>query len=211
MRDDPAPLPVICDRCAARGLAGDDLFAQFGDLLDFTPVPRKKTRADGWTPEVQRYFIAALALTGSERQAAHAVGKAAFGVTQLCKAEGNESFMAAHAKAMAFHEEENSRRLSEGLHTAATHAAHHHGRAPAPPWSGAATRRGRPANAHIPHLQSEPEPEAELTDDAAGVEEHAHRVVGGGFGQTGVGDRQIEQTVTVEVGDDEVAGRGARG
>lgn len=137
---DNPPLPVICDRCGARGHAGGVDFTQFGDLLDFEPVPRKQPRADGWTPEVQRYFIAALALTGSERQAAQAVGKAPFGVTQLRKAEGNESFMAAYARAMAFYEEEHSRRLSEGLQAAATHAAHRH--APTPPaWSGAATRQ----------------------------------------------------------------------
>src|SRR5436189_2896297 len=116
MAEIPPPVAVICDRCCARGHAGDEHFARFGDLLDFTPVPRKKHRADGWTPEVQRYFIAAYALTGSERQAAHAVGKAQFGVTQLKNAEGNESFMAAHAKAMAFYEEEQGRRLPEGLH-----------------------------------------------------------------------------------------------
>lgn len=150
------PIPVICDRCAARGHAGEALFAGFGDLLDFEPVPRKHNRADGWTPEVQRYFIAALALTGSERQAAHAVGKAAFGVTQLRKAEGSQSFMAAHAKAMAFFEEEQGRRRSEGLHAAASYAGHRH--APVPvAWSGAATRQGGPASA--------PEPEPELTEE----------------------------------------------
>lgn len=137
---DPQPIPVICDRCAARGHAGDALFALFGDQLDFTPVPRKKTRADGWMPEAQRYYIAALALTGSERQAAHAVGKAQFGATQLTRAEGNESFMAARAKAFAFFEEEQHRRHSEGLLAAATHAGHRHAPVPAA-WSGAATRQ----------------------------------------------------------------------
>lgn len=32
---------------------------------DFTPVPRKRNRYDGWTPERQRGFIEALAELGS--------------------------------------------------------------------------------------------------------------------------------------------------
>jgi len=167
----PAPIPVLCDLCAARGEAGGVDFTMFGDLLDFEPVPRKKQRADGWTPEVQRYFIAALALTGSERQAAHAVGKAQFGVTQLKTAEGNESFMAAHAKAMAFYEAERSRRLSEGLQAAAAHAAHNHGRAPGPPWSGAGPRRAQALAAQRRHTPVLPAPAAtEAEEEAAQME-----------------------------------------
>ncbi len=166
------PIPVLCDRCAARGEAGGVDFTLFGDLLEFEPVPRRTNRADGWTPAVQRTFIAALALTGSERQAAHAVGKAAYGVTQLKKAEGNEGFMAAHARALAFYEAEHGRRLSEGLLAAGEHAAHNHGRAPALPWSGAASRRGRPANAHLP--RPAPEPERELTEGEREERKLAH-------------------------------------
>ena len=44
-------------------------------LPDFTPVPRKY-RHDGWTPERQRAFIAALADTGSVRRAAAMVNMA---------------------------------------------------------------------------------------------------------------------------------------
>ncbi|WP_267394908.1 MULTISPECIES: hypothetical protein [unclassified Sphingomonas] len=39
----------------------------------FTPVPRLRDRHDGWTPERQRAFIAALADTGSVRTAANMV------------------------------------------------------------------------------------------------------------------------------------------
>ena len=154
---DPAPLPVICDNCAARGRVGDHLFARFNGLLEFEPVPRKKERADGWTAEVQLYYLAALALTGSDRQAAHAVGKAQFGVTQLKTAEGNESFMAARARALAFYEEERGRRLSEGLLAAATHAGHRHAPVPAA-WSGAATRQ-RPLRASAGKRARTPEEE----------------------------------------------------
>jgi hypothetical protein len=44
-----------------------------GTLPAFAPVPRRKIRHDGWTPERQRGFIEALADTGSVKAAAHAV------------------------------------------------------------------------------------------------------------------------------------------
>src|SRR4051794_11084909 len=78
----PFRIPVVCDRCREEGLAGAESFAGLGDLLDFEPVPRKTARADGWTPDKQRAFIAALAVTGSDRRAAHAVGMAPNGVEQ---------------------------------------------------------------------------------------------------------------------------------
>ena len=53
-------IPVICDRCRKVGYSGDGDFSHLGDLLEFTPVPRKKERVDGWTAERQRAFIAAL-------------------------------------------------------------------------------------------------------------------------------------------------------
>ncbi|MGQ0661603.1 hypothetical protein [Sphingosinicella sp.] len=139
------PIPLICDRCRASGPAGDDPFALYADLLDFEPVPRRP-RADGWDGEVQRAFIAALAATGSQRQAAHAVGRAQFGVDQLKKAKGNEGFMAAFARALEYAAEEKSRRLREGLIAVAGPAARW--RPPLPAWGNAATRQAPlpPAN-----------------------------------------------------------------
>ena len=131
------PIPLICERCRAEGVAGEDLFERYADLLDFTPVPRRP-RADGWDAEVQRAFIVALAATGSPRQAAAAVGKAQFGVDQLKRAKGNEGFMAAYARALAIHEEEKSRRLGEGVAAVAGPAARWQVRGPA--WANAATR-----------------------------------------------------------------------
>ena len=136
------PIPVLCDRCGAAGTAGEDPFAAFGALLDFAPVPRRKTRADGWDAEVQRAFIAALALTGSERAAARAVGKAQFGVTQLLACPGSEGFAAARAEAMAMAAGERSRRLAEGLRAIASEEAGW--RPPPPPWSRAAGRAPLP-------------------------------------------------------------------
>ena len=49
---------------------------------DFTPVPRKH-RVDGWTPERQRAFIAALAVTGSVTAAARSINMAKEGAYML--------------------------------------------------------------------------------------------------------------------------------
>jgi hypothetical protein len=70
---------ITCDRCRAEGRAGTGEFADLQDLLAFTPVPRRFHRADGWSPERQQAFILALAATGSQRQAAHAIGMSAYG------------------------------------------------------------------------------------------------------------------------------------
>ena len=150
------PIPVICDRCRAEGFGNAEEFADFGDLLDFEPVPRRP-RADGWTPEVQRAFIAALAVTGSDRQAARAVGKAQYGVDQLKKAKGNEGFMAAHARALAMAADEKNRRLAAGVHAVTAPAAHW--RPPDPAWAHAATR------AHRPPARAPETPEAEQSDE----------------------------------------------
>jgi hypothetical protein len=138
-----SPIPVICDRCRAEGLAGEDPFEAFGALLDFEPVPRSAKRADGWDAEVQRAYIAALSLTGTDRAACRAVGKSAFGVTQLIRHEGSESFRAAREEALAMAADERSRRLAEGLRAVA--ADQSGWRPPEPPWSGAASRRPPPA------------------------------------------------------------------
>ena len=83
-------------------------------LLDFEPVPRRP-RVDGWTPEVQRAFVAALAVTGSKRRAAAAVGKAQYGVEQLLRAKGNEGFVAACARALAIYRDKGERRIRIGV------------------------------------------------------------------------------------------------
>ena len=52
-------------------------------LTDFAPVPREQNRRDGWGPEVQRAFIAALADCGSVRQACRFVGRSAASAYRL--------------------------------------------------------------------------------------------------------------------------------
>lgn len=116
-------IPVICDRCRSTGFSGEADFSHLGDLLDFTPVERKTKRADGWTPEKQRAFIAALSATGSKRKAAQAIGMAAFGVDQLLKADGSDSFKAAVDRAMAIAAQHGSMKIAQGVADAAARNA----------------------------------------------------------------------------------------
>lgn len=62
---------------------------------DFTPVPRKCRRRDGWTAERQQGFIAALRQLGDPEKAAQTQGLTGNGAYQLRKAAGAESFAAA--------------------------------------------------------------------------------------------------------------------
>lgn len=71
-------------------------------IPDFTPVPRKYDRHDGWTPARQRGFIEALARTGSVDHAAKAVNMSTVGAYQLRLAPGAESFREAWTAALDF-------------------------------------------------------------------------------------------------------------
>ena len=124
MSDSPhAAIPVICDRCRATGAAGAGDFAHLGDLLDFTPVPRKTARSDGWTPERQRAFIAALSATGSKRRAALAIGMSPYGVDQMLKHKAAGSFRAAFDRAKAIAEANGSLKIAAGVADAAARNA----------------------------------------------------------------------------------------
>jgi hypothetical protein len=116
-------IPVICDRCRSTGNSGEADFSHLGDLLDFTPVPRKKERVDGWSADKQRAFIAALAATGSKRRAAMSLGMAAYGIDQMLKSEGNESFKAACERAMAIAQQNGTMKIASGIADAAARNA----------------------------------------------------------------------------------------
>ena len=58
---------------------------------DFLPVPRHYNRHDGWTPERQRGFIAALARIGIVSWAAAAVGMSRKSAYELLKRAGPDS------------------------------------------------------------------------------------------------------------------------
>jgi len=111
-------IPVICDRCHAQGLAGEADFAGLGDLLDFAPVPLQVERVDGWNPQCQRAFIAALSILGSSDRAARAVGKSAAGVERLRRLPGAEGFSRAWDRAKAISLERGTLRLAHSLKTA---------------------------------------------------------------------------------------------
>jgi hypothetical protein len=117
-------IPVICDKCRSTGVSGEGDFSHLGDLLDFTPVPRKKERVDGWNAEKQRAFIAALAATGSKRQASMSIGMAAYGVDQLLKADRSDSFRAAYDRAMAIARQNGTMRIARGVADAAARSAY---------------------------------------------------------------------------------------
>jgi hypothetical protein len=71
------------------------------DPLAFTPVPTASTRHDGWTPERQRRFVAALAAMGVVAAAARAVGKSATAAYRLRERPGADAFAAAWDIAVA--------------------------------------------------------------------------------------------------------------
>jgi hypothetical protein len=108
------PIPVLCDRCRAEGFAGDEGFGEIRDLLAFTPVPRR-AHADGWREEVQRGFIAALAITGSPRRAARITGRHCNGAEQLRRARGSASFAGAWDAAIELYRERELLRMKDDL------------------------------------------------------------------------------------------------
>lgn len=88
------------------------------ELLTFTPVPRQFKRKDGWTPALQRRFIALLAKSGSPTAACEALGKNRHGVEKLYKAAGAASFRAAWDAAVEIAERRAAERI-EAEHKAA--------------------------------------------------------------------------------------------
>ncbi len=73
--------------------------AQRAKLLDFTPVPRDKPRADGWTPDRQQAFLEALADCGVVSRAARMVGMAPEGAYALRRHPHGRSFSEAWDRA----------------------------------------------------------------------------------------------------------------
>ncbi|KRA83144.1 hypothetical protein [Altererythrobacter sp. Root672] len=69
-------------------------------LPAFTPVPRQKVRHNGWSPEVQRAFIEALAETGSVISACRRVGRADHGAYLLRRHPEAEEFRQAWQAAL---------------------------------------------------------------------------------------------------------------
>jgi hypothetical protein len=78
-------------------------------LLDFTPVSRRSKRHDGWSAELQRDFIAALAVHGDLDVAAQAVGRTMSGAYRVRKAAGAEEFADAWEAALALNRSRRKR------------------------------------------------------------------------------------------------------
>lgn len=69
--------------------------------IAFTPVPRLRRRRNGWTPDAQRAFIAALEACGCVARAARAVGMTPRSAYRLLDAAGADSFAEAWDQAIA--------------------------------------------------------------------------------------------------------------
>jgi hypothetical protein len=72
-------------------------------LLGFDPVKRHTRRHDGWSPELQRGFVAALVRLGNVDRAAHEVGRTASGAWTLRNAAGAGEFADAWDAALALY------------------------------------------------------------------------------------------------------------
>lgn len=116
-------IAVICDRCRTTGVSGVGEFSQYGDLLEFEPVPRPVKRVDGWHEEKQRAFIALLATTGSAHRAARALGMTHGGVNRPRQAEGSASFSAAWDRALEIAEQNGTMKISTAVADAAARNA----------------------------------------------------------------------------------------
>lgn len=110
----PPPMPVICDACKAHGNAGDEGFGKITDILNFEPVPRR-TQVNNWTPELQRAFVAALALTGSEHRAGKAIGRHEYGAQKLRKARGGKAFDEACEAALGIYHDREMVRIADQM------------------------------------------------------------------------------------------------
>lgn len=97
-------VPTLCDQCRAQGVAGESPFEDLAGLLDFTPVP-VRAHANNWTPQHQRAFVAALAIVGTEREAARSIGRYAAGAIRLRKLPRGKSFAEACDNALDLYRE----------------------------------------------------------------------------------------------------------
>jgi len=70
--------------------------------IAFDPVPRRRVRRNGWTPERQQLFLFALSRCGSVARAARAAGKSRRSAYDLLHSPGADSF--AHAWDQAIEE-----------------------------------------------------------------------------------------------------------
>ena len=68
--------------------------------IDFTPVPRRRARRNGWSPERQQLFLFALSRCGSVARAARAAGMTPRSASQLLDSPAADSFAEAWDRAI---------------------------------------------------------------------------------------------------------------
>ncbi len=83
-------------------------------LLDFEPCPRKREAEGAWTPELQREFIARLAVTGSPGRASEEMGKTDTGVRKLYRSPEGASFRSAWDRAVELAKRRKAERAGAG-------------------------------------------------------------------------------------------------
>ena len=83
-------------------------------LLEFEPVLRKREVEGAWTPELQREFIARLAVTGSIGRAAEEMGKTETGVRKLYRSPAAASFRAAWHGAVELAKRRKAKGMASG-------------------------------------------------------------------------------------------------
>ena len=83
-------------------------------LLDFEPVPRRFKKEDGWTPQMQRLFIARLAAHGSPGKACNELGKYRSGIDKVFHSAGAESFRDAWAAAVELADRRRAEQAAAG-------------------------------------------------------------------------------------------------
>jgi len=81
-------------------------------LLTFEPVPRSHAKANGWTADMQRMFIAWLAYYGSPTNACDELGKARSGIDKVYKSPDADGFRASWEAAVALAEKRRIARLA---------------------------------------------------------------------------------------------------
>lgn len=88
-------------------------------LLDFEPVPRKRAVDGGWTPELQREFIARLACGGSPGRACEEMGKNLTGMMKLYRSPAAAAFRVSWHAAVELAKQRRAGRIPAGLPPAA--------------------------------------------------------------------------------------------
>jgi len=105
---------------------------EIAPLLDFEPVP-VQPRINGWDADAQKAFIALLAITGSRRLAADAIGRQASSIERILKRDDAEALRAAHDAALALFRRNHGQMLAHRVAAAKSSPTLSRGGGPAQP------------------------------------------------------------------------------